>query len=298
MLPLLRRFWSYYRPYKKLFVLDFSCAIVAAVLELSFPLFVNQVVDKLLPSNNWSLTLIACFGLLAIYCINTALNFVVNYWGHMLGINIETDMRRTLFHHIQKLSFRFFDNNKTGNLMSRISTDLMDIGELAHHGPEDVFIALMTLLGAFGVMLWIHPTLAVITFSVIPALIWISLTFNRRMARAFRRMFNDIADLNVRVENNIGGIRVVQAFANEGYEKKLFAENNARFRFTKLLAYRIMSWSQAVSYLLTRIVSLFSLLCGAWFVFHGQLTNGEFIGFLLLTNILFRPIDKINAVLD
>lgn len=295
---LLRRFWSYYRPYKNLFVLDFSCAIVAAALELSFPLFVNQVVDKLLPSNNWSLTLLACFGLLVVYCINSLLNFVVNYWGHMLGINIETDMRRTLFHHFQKLSFRFFDNNKTGNLMSRISTDLMDVGELAHHGPEDIFIAVMTLLGAFGVMLWIHPTLAVMTFAVIPALIWLSLMFNRRMSRAFRRMFEDISDLNVRVENNIGGIRVVQAFANEGFEKKLFADNNSRFRATKLLAYRIMSWSLSISYMLTRIVSLFSLICGAWFVFHGQLTNGEFVGFLLLTNILFRPIDKINSVLD
>ena len=298
MLPLLRRFWTYYTPYRSLFILDFCCAIVAAMLELAFPIFVGQVVDKLLPTGNWKLTLLACGGLLFVYCLNAVLGFVVNYWGHMLGINIETEMRRSLFHHLQKLSFRFFDNNKTGHLMSRLSTDLMDIGELAHHGPEDVVVAIMTLIGAFAVMLYINAPLALMTFALVPFMIWIGLKFQGRMGRAFKQMFADIADFNARVENNIGGIRVVQAFANEGYEKKLFAENNARFRLTKLLAYRIMSWSLAVSYGMTRLVSLFVMIAGAYFVFKGRLTNGEFILFLLLSGILFRPIDKINAVME
>jgi ATP-binding cassette subfamily B protein len=298
MLPLLRRFWTYYTPYRSLFILDFSCAIFAAILELSFPLFVSHVVDKLLPSGNWSLTLWACGGLLAVYFLNAVLGFVVNYWGHMLGINIETEMRRSMFHHFQKLSFGFYDGQKTGHLMSRLSTDLMDIGELAHHGPEDVFVAIMTLVGAFAVMLYINAPLAWMTFALVPAMIWIGLKFQGRMSRAFRQMFTDISDINARVENNISGIRVVQAFANESYEKKLFAENNARFRLTKLLAYRIMSWSSAISYLMTRLVSLFVMIAGAWFVFQGKLTNGEFILFLLLSGILFRPIDKINAVME
>lgn len=294
----IRRFIAYYLPYKKLFILDFSCAVLSAVLELSFPLFVNQVVDKLLPSNNWKLIILACAGLLGVYTLNSVLQFVVNYWGHMLGINIETDMRRSIFDHIQKLSFRFFDNNKTGNLMSRVSTDLFDIGELAHHGPEDLFIAVMTLLGAFGVMLYVQPQLALMTFLVVPVLLSLTFVFNRRMTRAFRQMFSDIADFNARVEDNIGGIRVVQAFANEEHERKLFAVNNQRFKQTKLNAYRIMSWSSTWSYLLMRVVSLFVLMGGAWFVFHGQLTTGGFVGFLLLTNILFRPIEKINAVIE
>ncbi|HEX8463811.1 MAG TPA: ABC transporter ATP-binding protein, partial [Abditibacterium sp.] len=294
----LRRFWTYYTPYRSLFILDFSCAIFAAILELSFPLFVSHVVDKLLPSGNWSLTLWACGGLLAVYFLNAVLGFVVNYWGHMLGINIETEMRRSMFHHFQKLSFGFYDGQKTGHLMSRLSTDLMDIGELAHHGPEDVFVAIMTLVGAFAVMLYINAPLAWMTFALVPAMIWIGLKFQGRMSRAFRQMFTDISDINARVENNISGIRVVQAFANESYEKKLFAENNARFRLTKLLAYRIMSWSSAISYLMTRLVSLFVMIAGAWFVFQGKLTNGEFILFLLLSGILFRPIDKINAVME
>ncbi|RYG66533.1 ABC transporter ATP-binding protein, partial [bacterium] len=257
MKPLLLRFWGYYQPYRKLFILDFCCAIVAAILELSFPLFVNQVVDKLLPSNNWSLTLLACGGLLVIYFLNAFLGFVVTYWGHMLGINIETDMRSSMFGHIQKLSFRFFDNNKTGHLMSRISTDLMDIGEMAHHGPEDVVVAIMTLIGAFAVMMFIHPPLALMTFAVVPFMIWLGLWFNRKMTKAVRKMFADIADFNSRVENNVSGIRVVQAFANEKQEKKLFAVNNARFRVAKLAAYRIIAWSSSISYLMTRLVSLF-----------------------------------------
>jgi ATP-binding cassette, subfamily B, bacterial len=296
--PVVRRFFSYYRPYKKLFILDFSCAVVAAILELAFPIFVNQTVDQLLPSNNWSLILIACTGLLAVYGLNTFLQFVVTYWGHMLGINIETEMRRSLFNHLQKLSFRFFDNHKTGHLLSRVTTDLMDIGEMAHHGPEDAFIAVMTLVGAFAVMLAIHTKLAILTFLVIPVLIWLGVFFNQKMTRTFRRMFSDVAEFNSRVEDNIGGMRVVQAFANEEHEKRLFAVNNIRFRETKLMAYKIMALSMSLSYVLMRLVSLFVLICGAWFVFRGELTTGAFIGFLLLSNILFRPIEKINQVID
>jgi len=295
---MLRRFWSYYQPYKRLFTLDFSCAVLLAILELSFPLFVNFVVDKLLPGHDWGLILMACAGMLGIYVVNAVLQFVVNYWGHMLGINIETDMRRQLFDHIQKLSFRFFDNQKTGHLMSRMSTDLFDIGEMAHHGPEDVFIAIMTLLGAFAVMLFVHWKLAVLTFLAVPLLIWLAIICNQRMTRAIRQMFSDIADYNARVEDTFGGIRVVQAFANEEHEKQLFAVSNRAFRQSKLSAYRIMSWSLSLSYFLMRIVSLFVLVCGAWFVFHDNLTTGEFIGFLLLANVLFRPIEKINAVIE
>lgn len=295
---MLRRFWSYYQPYKRLFALDFSCAVVLAILELSFPLFVNFVVDKLLPGHNWSLILLACGGMLGIYVLNSVLQFIVNYWGHMLGINIETDMRRHLFDHIQKLSFRFFDNQKTGHLMSRMSTDLFDIGEMAHHGPEDVFIAIMTLLGAFAVMLFVHWKLAILTFLAVPFLIWLAILCNQRMTIAIRKMFSDIADYNARVEDTFGGIRVVQAFANEEHEKQLFAASNRNFRQSKLSAYKIMSWSLSLSYFLMRLVTLFVLLCGAWFVFHDNLTTGEFIGFLLLANVLFRPIEKINAVIE
>ena len=295
---LTRRFLAYYQPYKKLFALDFGCAVISAILELAFPLFVNYVVDKLLPGGDLALTLLACGALLSVFAINSGLMFVVTYWGHMLGINIETEMRRRLFEQLQKLSFSFFDEHKTGNLMSRMSTDLFDIGEVAHHGPEDAFIAIMTLIGAFGVMLYLHVPLALLTFAIVPVLIALAVVFNSKMSRAAHQMFEDIAVFNSRVEDNIGGIRVVQAFANEEHEKQLFAGDNRQFRLTKLLAYRIMAWNLSLSYLLTRIVTLVVLLGGAYYVFKGEITNGEFIGFLLLAGVLFRPIDKINAVIE
>ncbi|MDF2652898.1 MAG: ABC-type multidrug transport system, ATPase/permease, partial [Paenibacillus sp.] len=202
---MLKRFFSYYRPYKHLFILDFTCAVVAGLLELGFPLAVNQVVDKLLPAGNWIWILWACAGLLAVYGLNTVLNFIVTYWGHKLGINIETDMRKKMFDHLQKLSFRFYDNNKTGQLMSRMANDLLEIGEVAHHGPEDLFIAVMTLIGALLLMLHINMKLALLTFVIVPFLLWIAVYFNQKMTKTFRRMMGDLADINARVEDNIGG---------------------------------------------------------------------------------------------
>lgn len=295
---MLRRFWEYYRPYKTLFLLDFSCAVVAAIFELGFPLAVNRVVDQLLPGKDWTLIVMACLALLVLYLINTVLQYVVTYWGHMLGINIETDMRRKLFDHIQKLSFRFFDNNKTGHLLSRLTNDLFEIGEVAHHGPEDMFIAVMTLFGAFGLMMVINWKLALLTFIIIPFLIWLVVVCNKKMTKASNRLFSDMADFNARVEDTVGGIRVVQAFSNEKHEGAQFAVNNRRFREAKLISYKIMGINSSISYMLMRLVSLFVLICGTWFVLHNELTYGEFIGFLLLTNVFFKPIEKINAVIE
>ncbi|MFT8321524.1 MAG: ABC transporter ATP-binding protein [Bacillus sp. (in: firmicutes)] len=295
---MLRQFFSYYRPYKWLFILDFTCAILAALLELTFPLAINKVIDDLLPKGNWMYIIWACVGLLGIYIITSFLHYIVTYWGHMLGINIETDMRKKLFNHVQKLSFRFFDNNKTGHLVSRMTNDLMDIGEIAHHGPEDLFIAVMTLTGAFGLMLSINWQLAVWTFIIIPFLICLSIFFSGKMSRAFHQMFADIADFNARVENNVSGIRVVKAFANEGYEMEQFAVNNGRFRTTKLVTYKVMAWNASISHLLMKVVSLFVLGCGTWFVMNGQMTFGEFMAFVLLSNVFLTPIKQINSVIE
>jgi len=295
---MLRRFFAYYRPYKGLFILDFSCAILAALLELAFPVAINRVVDDLLPGGNWKWILYACLGLLGIYLVSAVLHYVVTYWGHKLGISIESDMRKKLFDRVQKLSFRFFDNNKTGHLVSRMTNDLMDIGEIAHHGPEDLFIAIMTLAGAFGIMLSINWELAVLTFVIVPLMIYLSLYFSRMMSAAFKRMFADIADYNARVENNVSGIRVVQAFANEKHEIARFAVNNERFRQTKLIAYRIMAWNSSISFILMKFVSLFVLVCGTWFVIENRMTYGQFIAFVMLSNVFLGPIKQINSVIE
>jgi ATP-binding cassette, subfamily B, bacterial len=294
----LRRFFSYYRPYKGLFFLDFTCAIVAGLLELAFPLLVSKFIDDLLPGQNWPIIVTACIILLSIYALNTGLQYIVTYWGHMLGVNIETDMRRKVFEHIQKLSFRFFDNNKTGHLIARITNDLNDIGEVAHHGPEDVFIAVMTLAGSFILMSYINLKLALLTFLIIPLMAWLIIVFGGKMTTTYRRLFKDVGNFNARIEENVGGIRVVQSFANEAHEKKLFAVENMNYRATKLLAYKTMAKSISVSYMLMRLITVFVMISGAWFFLRGELEMGELMAFILLSNIFFRPIEKINAVIE
>lgn len=295
---LLQHFFSYYRPYKGLFILDFSCAIVAALIELAFPLVLNKVIDDILPDGELKWIVMASLLLLLLYIFNSILDFIVSYWGHMLGINIETDMRKESFSHVQKLSFRYFDNNKTGHLVSRLTNDLMDIGELAHHGPEDMFIATMTIIGSFGVMFYIDPTFTLLIFILVPIILLLTIIFGKLMSKAFRQMFGDIADFNARVENNVSGIRVVQAFTNEEHEIKRFKVNNNRFRATKLFSYKVMAWNEAISGILTKVLSLFTLFVGAYFVLQGQLTNGEFIAFILLSGILLGPINKINMFIE
>lgn len=295
---MLKKFFAYYKPYRKLFLLDFCCAVILAVMELCFPLAVSHVIDVLLPEGNLKYIIGACAILLAVYVLNTFLSFVVTYWGHMLGINIETDMRKKLFDHVQKLSFRFFDNTKTGHLISRMTNDLFEIGEVAHHGPEDMFIAAMTLIGAFGIMAYINLPLTIMTFIVVPVIILLVLYFNGKMTKATHRLFNDMADFNARVEDTVGGIRVVQAFSNEKHESKLFEGNNSRFRLAKLISYKIIGMNSSITYMLMRLVTLFVLLAGTWFVINDNLQYGEFVAFVLMTNIFFKPIEKINAVIE
>ncbi|TNJ65416.1 ABC transporter ATP-binding protein [Paenibacillus hemerocallicola] len=294
----IRRFFTYYKPHKRLFMLDFGSACVVAVLELAFPLAVQWFVDTLLPEGEWRTIVLAGTGLFALYLVSTGLQFVVNYWGHKLGINIETDMRQQLFQHVQKLSFRFFDNTKTGYLMSRMTNDLFDIGEMAHHGPEDLFIACMTFVAAFAIMLSINPQLALITFVAVPLLVWLIGVCNKLLHGAARKMYAEIAEVNARVEDSMSGIRVVKSFTNETFEMEKFNRDNANFRKAKLRSYWIISFSSSGIYFLTRIFALLVLMFGAYFSFNGKLTYGELIGFLLYVNLFFKPIEKINALLE
>src|SRR4051812_5892451 len=246
---LLSRFFTYYQPHRKLFAMDFSCAVLTGVLELGFPMAVGLFIDRLLPGQGWGLILVAAATLLVVYLLNTGLMVVVNYWGHMLGINIETEMRRKSFDHLQKLSFRFYDNQKTGHLVARVTKDLEEIGEIAHHGPEDLFIAVMTFFGAFVLMVLINPQLALTTALLVPIIAFLSSRYGRKMTRTWASLFARVGDFNARIEENVGGIRVVQAFANEGFERRLFARDNARYRATKLEAYRLMAASMSLNYL-------------------------------------------------
>ncbi|MCY8011680.1 ABC transporter ATP-binding protein/permease [Bacillus haynesii] len=295
---MIRRFFSYYKPHKRLFFIDFSSAIIVALLELAFPLVVQWFIDTLIPGGDWLEIVWVSIGLLLIYLLSTGLQYIVNYLGHKLGINIETDMRQELFQHVQRQSFRYFDNTKTGHIISRITNDLFDIGELAHHGPEDLFIAVMTFLGAFWIMLTINVQLALVAVLFVPLLIILITYSNIRMNRAWRQMYSEIADVNARVEDSVSGVRVVQSFTNERFEISRFLKNNQKFRKAKLKGYKTMAFTTAGTFLMTRLMILAVLVFGAWLSFSGNMSYGQFVGFVLYVNVLFKPIDKISAILE
>ncbi|MCG3088983.1 ABC transporter ATP-binding protein [Sporosarcina cyprini] len=295
---MLKQFFSYYKPHRRLFIIDFSSAVFVALLELAFPLAVQWFIDSLLPSGDWGRITTVSILLLLVYCLSTFLQYIVSYLGHKLGINIETDMRRELFEHVQKQSFRFFDNTKTGHIMTRITTDLFDIGEFAHHGPEDAFIVVMTIAGAFGIMYTINPELALITLVMVPLLIVIVTYCNKKMNAAWHNMYGKIAEVNGRVEDSVSGSRVVKSFTNEDFEMQRFNRDNGNFRLAKLVAYKVMSWTTSSIYMSTRLMTLIVLVVGAWFIINKKLTYGELISFILFVNILTKPIDKISALLE
>ncbi len=295
---MLRQFFAYYRPHRRLFLLDFGCAVISGLLELGFPLAVRAFIDRLLPSQDWGLIVLASAVLLAVYITNSALMAVVTYWGHVLGINIETEMRRRAFDHLQKLSFRFYDNQKTGHLVARVTKDLEEVGEVAHHGPEDLFIAIMTFIGAFLLMMAVNVELALITAVVVPITAYVSTRYGGRMTQNFRALFARVGAFNARIEENVGGMRVVQAFGREDHERAMFAVDNDKYRTTKLDAYRLMAATVSLTYLSMRLTQMIVMIAGAWFVLHGQLSNGGFVGFLLLVGVFLRPIEKINSVIE
>jgi len=295
---MLRRFFSYYARYRKLFFLDFGCAVLAGLLELGFPLAVKLFIDQLLPSRDWGLIFGTAALLLVVYAMNTGLSAVVNYWGHALGISIESDMRRQAFDHIQKLSFRYFDNNRTGHLITHVTKDLEEVGEIAHHGPEDLFIAIMTFIGAFLLMFSVHWKLALLTTTIVPFMTWLVSRYGSKMTVNSRSLFGKVGNFNTRMQETVGGIRVVKAFANERYESQLFASDNEDYKATKLDGYAYMTASIALSYFSTRLVQLVVMMAGTWFVISGELSYGGFVSFLLLINVFFRPIDKITSVIE
>jgi ATP-binding cassette subfamily B protein len=295
---MLRQFLAFYRPHKRLVALDFGCAALSGMLELGFPMAVRAFVDRLLPSGDLNLIVLAVLALLAVYVANAALMAVVTYWGHVLGIAIETELRRRAFDHLLTLPHSFYDNQKTGHLVGRMTKNLEDVGEVAHHGPEDLLIAILTFLGAFALMLVVSPGLALITALIVPVVAIIVARYGGRMTHNWQAQFRRVGAFNARIEEAVGGIRVVKAFANEAHERRLFAADNAKYRDTKLDAYRIMAMGTTLNYLGMRLVQVTVMLAGSVFIVRGAMSIGDFVAFLLLVGVFYRPLEKISAVIE
>lgn len=295
---MIKRFAKYYRNHLPLFFLDFSCAFLMAGLDLVFPTAVSKMIDNVLPSRNLSLIIWIGVGLVLLYVFRAILQYVVDYWGHTLGARIEYDMRKDLFNHIQKLSFNYFDNTKTGHIMSRIVNDLNDISELAHHGPEDMFVAAVTLLGSFIIMMNIHWPLALITFAIVPVMLGFAILKNKKMQYAFKQMRLKVADINAQVEDSISGARVVKSFTNEWYEEEKFERGNSSFRKSKEGAFKVMAEFFSGVTLFSNLINVVVMVFGGIFVYYDQITAGELIGFLLYVSMFLQPIRKLTNLIE
>ena len=295
---MIRQFLHFYRPHRRLLALDFGCAALSGVLELLFPMAVRGVIDHLLPQQDLYVITVAVAGLFAVYLLNSGLMAIVTYFGHVLGIAIETELRRRAFDHLQKLSLSFYDNQKTGHLVGRVTKDLEEIGEVAHHGPEDLLIAVLTFAGAFALMALINPQLALIAATIVPAAAFVVARYGGRMTKNWQAQFGRVYAFNARIEEAVGGIRVVQAFANEDHERRLFARDNDAYRRVKLDAYRTMAAGITLNYVAMRAVQVVVMLAGAWLIVKGRLTVGDFVAFLLLVAVFYRPLEKISAVIE
>ncbi len=295
---MLKRFAKYYRPHLPLFILDFTCAFLMAGLDLVFPSMVTRTVDEVLPRRDLKALLTVGIVLLGLYILHYILQYIVDYYGHTLGTKIEYDMRQDLFDHIQDLPFSYFDDNKTGHIMSRLVNDLNDISELAHHGPEDLFIALVTLVGTFIILIRQNFKLGLITFAMVPIMIWSAIGKNRKMQKGFKEMRKKVADINAQAEDSISGIRVVKSFTNEDYERKKFDEGNEGFRMSKQRAYKTMAEFYAGINFYSNLTNLVVLMFGGLFYYRGELTTGELIGFLLYVGMFMQPIRKISTLIE
>ena len=290
---MLRSLAHYYKPHWKLFVFDMICALVAAGCDLVYPVVSRNIINTYIPDKNIRLILTWCAALLVIYIIQTVMQYFMQYQGHIVGVRMQADMRRDVFEHLQKLPFSYFDEHKTGVIMSRIVNDLMDISEFAHHGPEDLFISLVTVVGAFIILCTVNVPLTLITFAVLPFLVLFIIKKRSAMTMAFRKNRIEIAEVNASLENSIAGIRVSRAFTGEREEEKKFAENNQRYVTVRERSYRVMAEFFSGTNFLTSLMNVVILAAGGYCVYRGVINVGDMVAYMLFINMFVNPIKKL-----
>ncbi len=290
---MLKSFIHYYKPHWKLFVFDMVCALVAASCDLMYPVISRNIINTYIPNKNLRLILTWCVALLVIYLVQAIMQYFMQYQGHVVGVRMQADMRRDVFEHLQKLPFSYFDEHKTGVIMSRIVNDLMDISEFAHHGPEDLFISLVSVVGSFIILCTINIPLTLITFAVLPFLILFVVKKRTAMTIAFRKNRIEIAEVNASLENSIAGVRVARAFTGEQEEAKKFDENNQRYVTVRERAYRVMAEFFSGTNFLTSLMNVVVLTGGGYCVYRGVINVGDMVAYMLFINMFVNPIKKL-----
>ena len=296
MSPRVRKFFSYYKPYLGLFWADMTCALIVSITILAIPLCIRYITKNLETHSSNVLTQIYITGgvMLALVAVHALCNAFVNYKGHMMGALMERDMRNELFEHYQKLSFKFYDDHRTGQLMTRISNDTFDLAELYHHGPEDIVISLLNFIGAFVILMNINVKLCLIAFLFLPVMALYGFYFSRKMHRALRRSRDRIGDINAQVEDSLAGIRVVKSFTNEAIEEKKFHYENNRFFESRKEGYKNETYFYDGLITLTQLLTVAVVIFGAICIVKASLDLADLLTFLLYIVILIEPIQRLG----
>jgi len=274
------------------------CAFLVAAMDLVFPMFTNYLLKDAIPNKNLRTILIFTIVLVLLYVVKLIANYIIDYWGHVMGVRLQYDMRKEVFAHLQTLPFSYFDDNKTGNIMSRIVNDLMDISELAHHGPEDVFISIIMLIGSFGLLCAINIKLTLIIFACIPIIIIFTMTKRMKMSKAFYDVRKKIAVVNTKLENSISGIRVAKSFTNEEYEMEKFDEGNTQFRTSRSSAYKYMAEFMSGMRFFVDMLNVVVLGFGGYFVYKGELGVIDLSTYFLYVAYFMQPIRRLTSFVE
>lgn len=294
----LKRFIPYYKPHLKLFIIDMVCAFIISVFNLVYPYITKEIINTYVPQKMLYFMLAGLGALLALYVIKAVLNYVLQYWGHLVGVRMQADMRSELFRHLQKLPFSYFDENKTGVIMSRMTNDLFQISELAHHGPEDVFLSVITIIGAFIVLLTINVYLALIVFACVPVIVVCAVVLRKRMKRVSAEVRVAQGEINADIESAVSGIRVSRAYGAEAHECEKFERGNAEFVRAKSGQYKVMGQFFSSMNFFMDFLYFAVLLAGGLFFYYNKINAGEFTAFVLYITTLISPIRTLVSIYE
>lgn len=297
-MKLIRRFFSYYRPHRRLFIVDLICSFTISVCNLFYPMIARNIMNDYVPNQNLRLLIVWAIVLAAIYAVKSVLTYIVGYWGHVLGVRIQGDMRRALFRHIETMPFSFFDEHKTGSVMSRIINDLFEVSELAHHGPEDVFNSCISILGALVMLCLINPWLALIVLVYIPFMLFFAIKARGRMNKAFEESRKKIAEINAEIESSVSGVRITKAYNALDTEEKKFDVVNGRFKKARSDSYRAMGMFQGGMSAFNDFLYLLALVAGG-LLFYFRVINGpDFTAFILYITMLLTPLRTLVTLFE
>lgn len=292
---MIHNFLHYYKPYKSILYGVVIGSLVAALLDLVFPMLVRQILNEVLPQKNTDRLLHDTGILFILYLGNYGLLYLVNYYGHLMSAKIENDMRRDLFEHLQQMSFKYFDNAKTGQLLSRLTSDIAEIGELSFRGPNDIIVCCITMIGTIGILFWMNVYLGILIAVLLIAKTLHTVYVNKKMKAAFRENRVKSGEITARAEESLGGIRLVKAFAQEEYELARFMEKSLDFLETRRRSYKILAYFSGSVNFFTNITNLLILACGGLLIAKDKLSLSDFVAFLLYVNLFMKPLLRLTV---